>query len=96
MHLAKVLGSVTASAKAEGLGGLKIMVVQPLGTHRRPEGPPHLAVDFAQAGPGDLVLALREGGATRLLLGEGVAPVHAAIVGVVDEVTVMEEEGQGA
>jgi ethanolamine utilization protein EutN len=86
MHLAKVLGSVTASAQAEGLGGLKIMLVQPLGVDRRPEGDPHLAVDFAQAGPGDTVLALREGGAARLLLGQNSAPIHAAIVGVVDEV----------
>ena len=45
-----------------------------------------LAVDSVQAGPGDLVLAAREGNTARQILGNSSDPFHAVIVGIVDEV----------
>ena len=94
MHLARVLGNVVAAAKVEALKGLKVMIVQPLGLDGRPAGNPYLAVDFAQAGPGDVVLAAKDGGAARLLAGDPAAPLDAAIIAVV-EGGVFGEGGQG-
>jgi microcompartment protein CcmK/EutM len=45
-----------------------------------------MAVDAAQAGPGDLVLAAREGNTARQVLGAGEEPLHAVVLGVVDAV----------
>lgn len=47
-------------------------------------GDPFLAVDTVQAGPDTVVLATREGGSARLAMGDDHAPVHAAILGIVD------------
>ncbi len=49
-------------------------------------GPELLAVDHAQAGPGDLVVVMREGNGIRQVLGDDKSPIQALIVGVVDMV----------
>jgi microcompartment protein CcmK/EutM len=86
MQAARVIGTVTATHKHPAFTGLKLLVVQPL-FGGRPQGRSFLAADFAQAGVGDTVLVVREGSSTRQLLGHEFAPVHAAVVGVVDEVS---------
>ena len=47
-----------------------------------------VAVDVAQAGPGDTVLVLDEGNGARQILRLDPGPVRAVIVGVVDEVSI--------
>ena len=47
-----------------------------------------VAVDVAQAGPGDTVLVIDEGNDARQILGLDPGAVRAVIVGVVDEVMV--------
>jgi microcompartment protein CcmK/EutM len=47
-----------------------------------------IAVDVAQAGPGDTVLVIDEGNGARQILGLDPGAVRAVIVGVVDEVSV--------
>ena len=51
---------------------------------------------FAQAGVGDTVLVVREGSSARQLVGLELAPVHAAVVGVVDEISLDDTRGEGA
>ena len=66
----------------------KVMVVQPVKVDTKtPRANSFLAVDAVQSGPGDLVLAAREGNTARQILGDPDAPLHAVIVGVVDEVS---------
>lgn len=85
MQAARVIGTVTATRKHAAFEGLKLLVVQPL--HQgRPKGRSFLAADFAQAGVGDTVLVVREGSSSRQLAGHELAPIHAAVVGVVDEI----------
>jgi ethanolamine utilization protein EutN len=55
VYLARVIGTVVASTKAEGLLGVKLLIVQPLDANRAPAGEPHVAADATQAGEGDLV-----------------------------------------
>lgn len=76
-----------ATVKAGGYEGHKLLLVSPEAPDGGLSERAYIAVDFVQAGPGDRVLLLREGSSVRELLGRETAPVHAAIVGFVDEVT---------
>ena len=92
MHLGRVIGTVVATVKAEGLEGVKFLVVQPLDKHQRDVGQPVVAADaVAMAGPGELVyfVASREAAEA---LPERFVPVDHAIVGLVDHVTLAGED----
>lgn len=84
MQLARVIGTVVASQKSEGLDGVKLLVVQPLTVKLEPKGEPLVAADTVRAGPGELVyfVANRE---AALALDPSFVPVDASIVGIVDE-----------
>lgn len=86
MHLARVIGTLVATQKVEGLQGVKLLIIQPLGKQQQPAGEPVVAADAtAQAGPGELVffVASRE---AALALPFTFVPVDHAIVGIVDDV----------
>ncbi|MEK7703605.1 MAG: EutN/CcmL family microcompartment protein [Myxococcota bacterium] len=85
MYLGEVIGTVVAERKAEGLVGVKLLLVQPLDEARQPRGPKEVAVDTVQAGPGDLVYLVGSREAA-LALDPSFVPIDAAIVGVVDDV----------
>ena len=87
MILARVLGSVVSTVKHPSLRGLPVFAVQPIETDGSDAGDSFLAVDHAQAGPGDTVVILREGNGIRHVLGDPKSPVRCLIVGVVDAVT---------
>ena len=86
MHLARVIGTVVATRKDEGLTGVKLLIVQPLDLSLQAKGAPVLAVDGVDAGIGDLVLLIQDGRSAQLVLGKGTAAVDAAVIGVVDAV----------
>ena len=86
MQLGRVLGTVVATQKYQGLEGIKLLIVQPLSQTQEPDGDPVVAADAtAQAGPGELIfmIASRE---AALTLQEWFVPVDHAIVGIVDQV----------
>jgi ethanolamine utilization protein EutN len=87
VYLGRVIGTVVASQKAEGLEGLRLMLVQPLSHDRKPRGTPVVAVDAVNAGPGDVVhlVSSRE---AALACPEPFVPVDAAICGIVDALDV--------
>lgn len=88
MQFARVIGTLVATRKVEGLEGVKLLIVQPLDKHQQPVGEPLIAADgTAQAGPGELVfiIGIRE---AALALREWFVPVDHAIVGIIDEVDV--------
>jgi len=88
MQLARVIGTLVASQKVDGLRGVKFLVVQPLDKQRQPVGSPAIAADgTAQAGPGELVFVIASREAA-LALPEWFVPVDLAITGIVDEVDV--------
>jgi ethanolamine utilization protein EutN len=89
MQFARVIGTLVATEKAEGLEGVKLLVVQPLDKHLQPEGEPQIAADgTAQAGPGELVFVIYSREAA-LALPEWFVPVDLAITGIVDETDVV-------
>jgi ethanolamine utilization protein EutN len=85
VKLGRVIGTLVASVKAEGMNGLKLLIVRPLTAELADEGEPFVATDAsAQAGPGALVTyeASRE---AALLHHPRFIPVDHAIVGIVDQ-----------
>jgi ethanolamine utilization protein EutN len=87
VYLGRVIGTVVATRKAEGLEGKKLLVVTPLDHRQQRTGDDQVAVDTVRAGPGDLVylVGARE---AALALDPWFVPVDAAIVGIVDDVHV--------
>jgi len=87
MMLARVTGNVVSTIKAIGYESRKILIVQPIGPDGIPKGKTFLAVDTVQAGTGDIVLVLEEGGSSRLILDEpDTFTIKAVIAGIVDEI----------
>jgi ethanolamine utilization protein EutN len=87
MKFARVVGTVVATRKYEGLEGIKFLVVQPLDEELNPVDRPTIAADAtAQAGPGELVFVVGSREAAQALPNVFV-PVDLAITGIVDEVT---------
>lgn len=84
MYLGRVIGTVVASRKAQGLEGTKLLLVQPLDDRLQAAGPVQAAVDTVQAGPEDLVYLVGSREAA-LALEPSFVPVDAAIVGIVDD-----------
>ena len=86
MQLARVIGTVVATEKADGLEGVKFLIIQPLDRHQEPKGDPVVAADAVHmAGPGELVYFVSAREAAEALPNRFV-PVDHAIVGIVDQV----------
>ena len=83
MYLGRVVGTCVAERKAEGLTGVKLLVVQPLDRQRKAKGRLQIACDTVQAGPGDLVYLVGAREAAQAME-EAFVPVDAAIVGIID------------
>ena len=86
MQLGRVIGTVVATVKADGLDGVRFLIVQPLDRHQRPRGTPVVAADgVAMAGRDELVYFVGAREAAQALP-ETFVPVDHAIVGIVDAV----------
>lgn len=86
MKLARVIGTLVATRKYDGLQGIKFLIVQPLSKKQQPVGEPIVAADAtAQAGPDELVFIVGSREAAQAMPIPFV-PVDHAIVGIVDDV----------
>lgn len=89
MVIGKVVGSVVSTRKSENLVGNKFMVLNLL-LHMQ-NGPKQLvAIDKIGAGIGEYVLVAL-GSAARVGTGMPDAPIDAAIVGIIDDGTELEQ-----
>jgi ethanolamine utilization protein EutN len=88
VKFARVIGTVVATQKYEGLEGIKFLAVQPLDQEQRPHGHVQIAADATQqAGPGHLVFVVGSREAAQALP-QVFVPVDLAITGIVDIVGV--------
>ncbi len=87
MLLAQVVGNVVSTVKHPSHSGWKLLLVRPENLDGSFADRSFIALDLVQAGPGDRVLLMREGSSVRDLTAQPETPVHAAVVGIVDEVT---------
>lgn len=90
MQIARVIGTVVATQKHRKFEGAKLMLVQPLNLDDTPRGNALLAIDGVGAGVDEKVLVVLEGRAAGEALGQKGAPVDAAIIGIIDAVTINE------
>ena len=87
MILGKIIGNVVATSMAPGYESKKILIVQPIDKAGKPSGKSFLAIDNVQAGIGDTVITIEEGGSARMLIREPEAfTVKSVIAGIVDEI----------
>jgi ethanolamine utilization protein EutN len=90
MQIARVVGTVVSTQKHRKFESAKLLLVQPLNADDSPRGGTLLAVDGVGAGIHEKVLVVLEGRAAGEALGRKAAPVDAAIVGIIDSVTIHE------
>jgi microcompartment protein CcmK/EutM len=81
--LARVVGTVVATRKDQGLAGAKLLLIQPLKTDRTRQGQALVAVDSVGAGVSEEVFYVRGREASFPFL-PGEVPSDATIVGIVD------------
>jgi ethanolamine utilization protein EutN len=90
MQIARVVGTVVATQKHTKFEGAKLLLVQPLTLEGKPRGTALLAVDALGAGVHERVLIVMEGRAAGEALGRTLAPVDAAVVGIIDTLDIAE------
>jgi microcompartment protein CcmK/EutM len=83
MLLAKVIGTVVASAKTERANGLKMLILQPLDLDGKPKGNYVVAFDAVGAGDGEVVL-YATGSSARQTPATDNRPADATIFAIVD------------
>ena len=91
MQIARVIGTVVATQKHRKFEGAKLLLVQPLNADDTPRGAALLAVDGVGAGVDEKVLVVLEGRAAGEALGKKGAPVDAAIIGIIDTVSMADD-----
>jgi ethanolamine utilization protein EutN len=91
MRIARVVGTVVATQKNRKFEGAKLLLVQPLTLEDTPRGTALIAVDALGAGVHEKVLIVMEGRAAGEALGRRLAPVDAAVVGIIDTVDLVRE-----
>jgi ethanolamine utilization protein EutN len=89
--LGRVLGPLVSTEKHPKMVGAKLLLVQPTAPDGTSAGAPVLAIDSVGAGVGERVLVVIEGRAAGAALRRKAAPVDAAIIGIVDRVTMDED-----
>jgi microcompartment protein CcmK/EutM len=91
MFLARVIGDVVSTIEHPTLRDKKLLVIERLSETGEPTGDSQLAVDSVDAGEGDVVLVLDEGGSAGLVTELDNPPIRTVIVGVVDSIDIEEE-----
>ena len=85
MFIGKVVGSVVSTRKNENLVGNKFMIVETIEGYGDKKQR-IVAVDNAGAGMGEAVL-VAIGSAARIGIAQNTAPIDAAIVGIIDDLS---------
>ncbi len=92
MFIARVKSNIVATVKHPAYLGQKIFAVHPIHpVSREEQNETILAVDFVDAGIGDIVIVSQEGGSARRILDNIKAPVRSFIVAIVDNWTIEEK-----
>ncbi len=96
MLIARVIGDLTATQKHHSHEGRKILLVQPLNLDGTDRGAPMVALDSVDAGLNDRVLVTTDGYAAFTAVGHKLAPIDAAVIGVIDHVELVAPESNRA
>ena len=86
MKLAKVTGTITATAKESRLVGSKLLLIDMIDAKGKTLTQGDVAVDCTGAGVGDTVL-VTTGSAARMADGQSTLPIDLSIIAIVDRVS---------
>jgi len=89
VQIGRVIGDVVATRKDPAFTGVPLLLVQPLGPERQPQGRPIVAVDSVGAGVGEHVFFVR-GKEASFPFHPTEVPADAGIVGILDHWTLGE------
>ena len=92
MILCKVDGTIVASHKNKHLCNNRLLIVQPVDLEKNAIGNSLVALDVVDAGEGDLVLIIKEGGSARMIFNNPNLPLQAVVVATVDDMDIMVEK----
>ncbi len=93
MFIARVTGSVVSTQKADSMIGSKLLIVEPYRINEKSRdslittGRTFITVDTLGAGEGDFVLVV-QGSSARLMPETTKLPIDAAIIGIIDSVSI--------
>ena len=88
MILGKVIGNVVSTVRAVGYDSKTVLIIQPIDPSGNPKGKSFLAIDTVQAGVGDTVIALDEGGSAKMAIKEQqTSTIKVVVVGIVDHIS---------
>lgn len=92
MIVAKIVGNVISTNKADKLTGKKMLVVQPLDmVTLEPDGKPLVSIDTVGSGVGEVVMVVGGSSARQTEVTKD-TPVDSAIVGVIDSIEIEGKE----
>ncbi|MBO1005819.1 EutN/CcmL family microcompartment protein [Pseudogracilibacillus auburnensis] len=88
MIVAKIVGNVVSTNKADRLTGKKLLVVQPVDmVSLEPDGKPLVSIDTVGSGVGEIVMVVGGSSARQTELTKD-TPIDSAIVGVIDSIEI--------
>ena len=88
MFIARIDGTLTATAKHASLKGVRLLLAQRLDAQGRALGDPQVVLDALGAGLGSFVLVSTDGEHVRASLGDRRVPARLMTVGLVDAIEV--------
>ncbi len=89
MDIARIIGTIVATRKDPLLEGSQLTILQPLNEDGEPSGKALVATDFGpRHARGERIFFVRSGDAMMTGPTDELIPVDAAVVGIVDEITV--------
>ena len=87
MRISRVVGNVVSTVKDVSFEGYKLLIIENLdGSGKR-----EIAFDAADAGVGDIVLVMADGGGSTIVLDDKEVIADIVVCGVIDEYTVGDE-----
>ena len=85
MKLGRVVSTVVSTIQHPDLEGRRLLLCDLLDARGQTTGKELIAVDTVDAGAGETVLILDEGGSARRILGNANAPIRSVVAGILDE-----------
>ncbi len=88
MILGRVCGAIYSTINHEFYNNKRLLIIDRLNTDGSPTGKYLIAVDSVDAGSGEIVLIVDEGGSARQIVDDQAAPIRSIIIGVVDQINI--------
>jgi ethanolamine utilization protein EutN len=94
MLLGKVIGTLTPCHIYPGLEGVPMLLVQPLDKYKNPKGKIIVAADSTRMAATDELIYYEGGREAAMALEKWFVPVDHTIIGIVDEIHLLDPEGE--